>query len=137
MGLLPTWAEISLRRVKWPKDMSGNMDRHRQAVVALLGTSRCDLAPPLDGEGRIHDYIHPWLHLFVEALGVLDHTEEGQLLLENVDGRFGKIFEEGDINHDFLEIDCDKARAALLSAALAPARWCEQDEGAAGRSNDS
>ena len=133
LRLVPSELEIRVRRLKWYQAVAAEPDLHCQTLASWLGTMKNDKGPTMYADGSLSSTANPWAKQIAADLHTLVGIDEGQELLDMLDGRVRQIFgnspttakseatvEIEHITDRFLRIDMAALRSAYWGHCIPP-----------------
>ena len=136
LGVVPCGHELLVRRIKMWQSVARDPGHHCQLLAAVFGKAvfespsphRCSWAPSLatDLDNSKHN---PWATQFRADIDFLEKVEDGQSVLEAMEGDYMSLFREGDAREQFLILDAAVLRVWWLHQKAEQTTTAADEEG--------
>ena len=115
-----TDVELCVARLKWMQTMVRSPEDFICVTAAVFGTYVWDKNGPLTEHGYIHENANPWAKQMWQDLQCLREHDVGDVLLQMLDGRIGRLWQDPECADMFQRIDATFLRAKYLTQQIPP-----------------
>ena len=121
LGLCPSQLELRVRRLRWYQQLASNISEHICILMAMFGRLGFDDVDTVGADGKIRSSANPWALQFQEDMQALAAIDDGQSLLDRLQGCMVLVFTQ--YSGDFLAVDVSALRGTFAPNCIPPPGW--------------